>query len=510
MPYLLGIDVGTSGIKTSLFDTAGNAVASHTVEHPLLTPAPNWTEQNPEDWWNGTVATVRAVIGSSGVDPREIKGIGLSGQMHGSVFLDADHKVIRPCILWNDGRTAEQCRTITEKVGKKALHEACCNPALTGFTAPKVVWLQEKEPKNWERVRTIFLPKDYIRFRLTGEIACEMSDAAGTLLFDVPNRKWSEPVLAALGIDPAFMPPVYEATDACGKVTASVAQQTGLAAGTPVAGGGADNACGATGTGVVRAGRVLSSIGTSGTVVAPCAQVQVDPSERVHTFCHAVPRMWYVMGVVLSAGLSFRWVRDTIGAAEVVRAAAEGVDPYDLLTRLAGTAPVGSEVLLFLPYITGERTPHGDPDAKGAFIGLTIRHGREHLVRAALEGITFAMRDSFEIIEAMGVPVDEVRATGGGAKSPFWLQLQADVYGRPIATINTQEGASLGAALMGGVAAGVFKNLPEATDAIIKVVGACEPDMANHRRYTELFQLYTTQYAALKDTFARQSRLAVG
>lgn len=510
MAFLLGIDVGTSGIKTSLFDLSGNAVASHTVEHPLLTPAPNWTEQHPADWWKGTVETIRAVLAKASVRGGEIKGIGLSGQMHGSVFLDADHQVVRPCILWNDGRTAAQCRTITERVGKPVLHRLCCNPALTGFTAPKVVWLQEHEPENWARVRTILLPKDYIRFRLTGELACEMSDAAGTLLFDVPGRRWAEPVLSALGIDPSLLPPLYEATDVCGKITRQVAQETGLTEGTPVAGGGADNACGATGTGVVRSGRVLSSLGTSGTVVAPSETVQVDPSERVHTFCHAVPHMWYCMGVVLSAGLSFRWLRDTVGQVEVERARVNGADPYDLLTTLADSVAPGAEALLFLPYLTGERTPHGDPDAKGAFIGLTIRHSRAHLVRAVLEGITFAMRDSLEIIKGMGIRVEEIRATGGGAKNPFWLQLQADVYGEPIATINTQEGASLGAALMGGVAAGVFAGLPEATDAIIRVTGVCEPRRDVHQRYSELFSLYTAQYGKLRETFAAQSRLAAG
>lgn len=510
MAYLLGIDVGTSGIKTSLFDLKGNAVASHTVEHPLLSPAPNWTEQHPEDWWRGTVESVRAVLAKAAIPAQEIKGIGLSGQMHGSVFLDAEHNVIRPCILWNDGRTAAQCAVITERVGKQRLRDLCANPALTGFTAPKVVWLQQEEPDNWARVRTILLPKDYIRFRLTGEVFCEMSDAAGTLLFDVPNRRWAAPVLEALGIDAAFLPPVRESTDVCGTITAAVAAETGLAAGTPVAGGGADNACGATGTGVVCAGRVLSSIGTSGTVVAPTDGVRIDPGMRVHTFCHAVPHVWYVMGVVLSAGLSFRWLRDTVGALEQQQATAAGTDAYDQLTALAAQAPVGSEALLFLPYLTGERTPHGDPDAKGAYIGLTVRHNRGHLVRATLEGITFAMRDSLEIIKGMGVPVDEIRATGGGAKSPFWLQLQADVYGAPIAVINTQEGASLGAALMGGVAAGLFSSLPEAADALIKVVGGCEPDAANHRRYTELYQLYTQQYGKLKETFAAQSKLARG
>lgn len=499
MAYLIGIDVGTSGTKTVLFDERGQALASSTVEYPLHTPNPGWTEQNPDDWWNAAVNSIEAVLSQSGVNAGDIKGIGLSGQMHGSVFLDENKKVVRPAILWNDSRTADECNEITKTIGAERLIELASNPALTGFTAPKAVWLKNHEPENFKRTRTLFLPKDYVRFRLTGEIAMEVSDAAGTLLFNVKQRSWCNEILDELGIPRAWAPKLFESTDVCGTITSETAHLTGLKAGTPVVGGGADNACGATGTGVVAAGRVLSSLGTSGVILAPSKHPDTDPQGRAHTFCHSVPSMWYLMGVVLSAGMSLRWYRDVVADGERAQAQTEGRDPYDILTALAAQAPVGSEGLIFLPYLTGERTPLKDPYARGGFIGLTIRHQRSHLIRSVLEGITFAMRDSLEIFRSLGVEIQEVRATGGGAKSAFWKQLQADVYGCEIATIGSDQGPAFGAAIMAGVGAGVYKSIPEACDAIIQVVQRTEPNPEAVKQYNDYYEVYHSLYPGIKN-----------
>lgn len=499
MAYLIGIDVGTSGTKTVLFDELGNAVASATVEYPLHTPNPGWTEQDPADWWNATVQTIQEVLAKSKAPAGEIKGLGLSGQMHGSVFLDEKNQVVRPAILWNDSRTADECVQITKTIGEKRLLELASNPALTGFTAPKAVWLKNHEPEHFKKTKTLFLPKDYVRFRLTGEVAMEVSDGAGTLLFNVKERTWSAEILDRLGIPAEWMPKLYESTDVCGRVSAEAARLTGLKEGMPVVGGGADNACGATGTGVVVEGRVLSSIGTSGVILAPSKTPQTDPEGRAHTFCHSVPNVWYLMGVVLSAGMSLRWYRDVIADSERANSRQTGRDPYDLLTEQAQQAPLGSEGLIFLPYLTGERTPLKDPYARGGFIGLTIRHQRPHLVRAVLEGITFAMRDSLEIVRSLGVSVQEVRATGGGAKSAFWKQLQADIYGLEIATINSDQGPAFGAAIMAGVGAGMYKSIPEACDALIKVVERTEPNAEKVKEYNDYYQVYHSLYPGIKD-----------
>ena len=499
MAFLLGIDVGTSGTKTVLFDEAGKALASATVEYPLLTPNPGWTEQDPDDWWNATVSTIKDVLGQSQVDASEIKGIGLSGQMHGSVFMDENNKVIRPAILWNDSRTADACDEITQTIGADKLIELASNPALTGFTAPKAVWMKNNEPDNFKRTRTLFLPKDYVRFRLTGEIAMEVSDGSGTLLCNVKDRSWSNEILDALGIPREWMPKLYESTDICGTITGEIAALTGLKEGTPVVGGGADNACGATGTGVVVEGRVLSSLGTSGVILAPSSRPDTDPQGRAHTFCHSAANMWYLMGVVLSAGMSLRWYRDVIADSERAQGQKEGRDPYDVLTDLANEAPVGSEGLIFLPYLTGERTPLKDPYARGGFIGMTIRHQRSHLIRSVLEGITFAMRDSIEIFRSLGVEIKEIRATGGGAKSPFWKQLQADIYGCEIATIGSDQGPAFGAAIMAGVGSSVYNSIPEACDAIIEVVERTEPNAARAKEYDDYYEVYHSLYPGIKD-----------
>ena len=508
MSYLLGIDVGTTGTKTILIDTDGNLVSSSTVEYPLSTPYPNWAEQDPADWWRATVESVHKVLKQSDINAGSIVGIGLSGQMHSSVFLDQHNEVLRPAILWCDTRTKQQCQWILKKVGVEGLRKYVSNFAFEGFTAPKIIWLRENEPEIYAQVETVILPKDYIRFRLTGELATEVSDAAGTLLFDVKNRSWSAQMLQQLQIPSSWLPDVHESTDICGRITKEAAQLTGLRIGTPVVGGGADNTCGAVGSGIVKPGRVLSSIGTSGVIFAHTDSVKVDPQMRVHSFCHSVPHKWYLMGVVLSAGGSFRWFRDTIGGLEAKTEELSGIDSYDILTREAEGIKPGSEGLLFLPYLMGERTPHRDAQAKGVWFGITSRHRRGHLVRSVLEGITFAMRDSMEIIRGLGVEVKEIRATGGGARSRLWCQLQADIYGAPVVTVNTsREGPAFGAALMAGVGTGVWTDLVESTDQTVEVTATTQPIDQNADTYNQLYPIYQSLYPLLKEKFAEVSAL---
>jgi len=502
MGYLLGIDIGTSGTKTLLIDEKGKTKASKTIEYPLLTPHPGWAEQNPEDWWRATCESIRAVLAKSRVRPEEIKGVGLSGQMHGSVFLDNKGKVIRPCILWCDGRTAAECNEIMETVGPKRMHRLVSNPALAGFTAPKIVWLRNHEPKNFKRVRHVLLPKDYIRYRLTGEYASEVSDAAGTVLFDVKHRRWSDEVLEALKIPKEWMPPVYESYDVCGHVTPAAARATGLAKGTPCVGGGADNTCGAVGSGIVVEGRVMTSLGTSGVVFAPTERPRVDPKERLHTFCHSTRRQWYLMGCMLSAGMSLQWYRNQIADLERKEARKRKKDVYDILMNQAQKTPLGAEGLFFLPYLMGERSPHKDPFARGAFIGLSFRHTKGHLVRAIVEGVTFALRDSLEIMKSLGARMDEVRLIAGGAKSKFWRQVVADIFGLQIVIPKNTEGPAMGAAILAGVGTGVFGDFLETTERILPVASRVDPDPKRHERYNEIYARFVGLYPALKGHFA--------
>jgi xylulokinase len=507
MNYLLGIDVGTTGVKTLLIDEMGNTISSYTAEYPLYTPFPNWTEQDPEDWYKGTIASIKNVLKNSLVNPSDIKGIGLSGQMHSSVFLDKDHNVLRKAILWCDTRTKDECKWIMKKVGKKKMREYVANPALEGFTSPKIIWLRNNEPMIYEKVQKVLLPKDYIRFRLTGEMAMEVSDAAGTLMFDVKKRKWSNKFLKAVNIPTSFLVNVYESTDICGKITRSIAEQTGLKEGTPVVGGGADNTCGAVGTGVIKSGRVLASLGTSGVIFAHTDKVKIDPKMRVHTFCHSVPNKWYLMGVMLSAGGAFRWFRDTFADIEKIEAEKKNQDIYDYLTDEAQKISTGSEGLFFLPYLMGERTPHQSADAKGAFIGISSRHTKYHFIRSTLEGITFGMRDCLEIIRDLGIKIEQIRLTGGGAKSKFWKQLQANIYRSEVATVNSTEGPAFGAAIMGGVGAKIYKSIEEATENIIKVVERIEPDKDESEKYEHYYKIFQSLYPKLKNSYSEIGKL---
>jgi len=509
MACLLGIDIGTSGTKTLLIDARGRILASVTVEYPAYAPRPAWSEQVPEDWWQATTRSIRLALHAAGVKGDQVAGIGLSGQMHGSVFLDKRGKVLRRAILWNDQRTGAECQEITRAAGgRRALLAMVSNPALTGFTAPKILWVRNHEPRIYEKAAKVLLPKDYVRYRLTGEFATEVSDASGTLLLDVKNRRWSRQLLGLLKIAPDLLPPVYESPEVSGRLTRQAAAATGLVEGVPVVGGGGDQAASAVGNGIVRRGVISATMGTSGVVFAHADHVETDPQGRVHTFCHAVPGKWHVMGVVLAAGGSLQWFRNTL-CQDLVRAAKrKKVDPYEQITAEAAGIPVGSHGLYFLPYLTGERTPHADPNCRAAWIGLSNMHTRAHMARAVMEGATYAMRDCLEIIQGMGVPVREIRVAGGGARSVFWRQLQADIYRKSVWTVSSAEGPAYGVALLAGVGTGVWKSVPEACDATIKTLKETAPDRAAVRRYDALYPEYRRLYASLADNFRRIAALA--
>lgn len=502
MAVFLGIDIGTSGTKTLAMQEDGSILASATFEYPLSNPKPGWSEQDPSDWWDASVKSVRLVMKAGRLKASDIAGIGLSGQMHGSVFLDKSHAVIRPALLWNDQRTAAECVEIERLAGgRRKLIGMVANPALTGFTAPKILWLRNHEPKNFDRTVQVLLPKDYVRFRLTGEFATEVSDASGTLLLDVVKRKWSQTLLNRLDLDATLLPTVFESEDVTGGLSESAAKLLGLKVGTPVVGGGGDQAAGAIGNGIVRKGVVSATMGTSGVVFAHSDDVQVDPDGRLHTFCHAVRGKWHVMGCVLSAGGSLQWFRNQLCQQEMADARKKKIDPYELITQQAADTPAGSEGLFFLPYLTGERTPHADPDARGCWIGLSLRHGKGHLARSVMEGATFAMRDSLEIARTMQIPVREIRLSGGGARSEFWRQLQADIYGHPVVTINAEEGPAYGVALLAAAGTGAYRDVVEACKATISVVTKTTPHAASRKTYNAAYPVYGQLYQSLKKDF---------
>jgi len=462
----LGIDIGTGGSRALLVSAKGEVIAAHTAAHEdILMLAPLWAEQRPDNWWDACVAAMRGVLAQSGIAGSQIKGIGLSGQMHGLVVLDAANRVIRPSLIWCDQRSQPQVDWVNRTVGKARVLECIANPVLTGFTLPKLLWVRDHEPRHYEQVRKVLLPKDYVRFRLTGDFATEVSDASGTALFDVVNRRWSFDLADALGIDRSFLPRCYESSEVTGVISKDVAELTGLAAGTPVVGGGGDQAASAVGNGIVAPGVVSCTLGTSGVVFAHMEKVAYDPAGRVHTFCHAVKGKWHVMGVTQGAGLSLQWFRNQF---------APGAD-YDALMQEAATAPAGSEGLYWLPYLMGERTPLLDPEARGGWIGITAKHRRADLIRALIEGVSYSQRDCLDIVESLGVAVTSVRASGGGAKSPFWRQVLADVLGKPVVTLASQEGSALGAALLAMVGTGEFGDVAETCDALIRETGRVDP-----------------------------------
>jgi xylulokinase len=510
---LLGLDLGTTGIKAAIFDAeSGKPVASAVAAYALHHPHPGWAEQDPADWWNAAVQAIRSCLEQAeqaGYLASSIRGLGISGQMHGAVLLDASGQVLRPAIIWSDQRTQAECDQITQAVGAQRLIELVSNPALPGFTAPKILWVRNHEPFVWSQVRQVLLPKDWLRYRLTGVPGIEISDAAGTCLCDVAHGAWSQDVLAALDLDPTLLPPIVGAAKVAGFVTHEASTLTSLPEGLPVAGGGADNACAAVGAGIIRPGQALVSIGTSGVVLAFSDVPQVDrtgPVPRVHTFNHAVSGAWYLMGVTQAAGLSLRWVRDELGAAEREAALAEGRDVYDILAGEAGSAPPGSEGLVFLPYLQGERTPVLDSQARGGWIGLTARHTRSHLIRAVMEGVAFSLKECLDVLGSTGISITQIHATGGGARSPLWRQILADVFAQPLTPLATEEGPALGAAMLAGVASGVYPSIAEASERIVRLGEAVAPHERDAQTYSQLYAIYRDLYPALSAIMHRLAR----
>lgn len=501
MKYILGIDIGTSGTKTVLFDLSGNVIASSTGEYPMYQPRNGWAEQDPDDWWRAVCFTTGEVLKKSGADPNEIGGVGLSGQMHGLVMLDKDDKVIRKAILWCDQRTAAQCEEMTSILGREKLIEITANPALTGFTASKILWVRENEPQNYEKCRRILLPKDYIRFMLTGEYATEVSDASGMQLLDVPNRVWSDEVLSKLKIDKSLLGKMYESPDITGTIHSKAAEATGLAKGTPVVGGAADNAAAAVGTGVVKDKLAFATIGTSGVVYAHSSKVRIDPKGRVHSFCSAVPGEWLTMGVTLGAGLSLKWFRDNFCHEEIEQAKREGINVYALTDKEAEQINPGCDRLLYLPYLMGERTPHLDPDCRGVFFGLSAMHTRAHLIRAVMEGVSFSLLDCVLILREMGIDISRMMACGGGGSSPLWRKMLSDMFGCDVTTVASKEGPALGVALLAGVGAGAFSSVQQACEAVIKTDKLQKPDAKLTELYGKYHALYTRLYQSLQNDY---------
>ncbi len=508
MAYLLGIDVGTSGTKTVLFCESGAVVASHTIEYPMYQPQNGYAEQDPIDWWNAVVQTIQMVLKQSKIDPAQIQGIGISGQMHSLVMLDKDGEVIRPAILWCDARTAKECEQITQIVGAQKLIEITANPALAGFTAGKILWVRNHEPENYAKCAHILLPKDYIRYQLTGEFATEVSDASGMQLLDVPNRCWSDEILQKLEIDKHLLGRVYESQQVTGQVTQKAAKLTGLQPGTAVVGGAADNAAAAVGTGVVKDNRGFTTIGSSGVVYTHTSKVAIDKGGRVHTFCSSVPGEWLVMGCTLSAGMSLKWFRDNFFGQEMQTADLMGVDSYYLMDQEAQTVPIGSNRLIYLPYLMGERSPILDPNARGVFFGLSAIHTKKDMLRAIMEGVTFSQRHCMEVMKEMGISFGEMLACGGGGSSPLWRQMLADVYGIPVSTLETKEGPALGVAILAGVGTGLYNNVLEACQQMIKVKDVHQPIDEHIVAYEKYYQLYTKIYPSLIEQFELLSHLS--
>lgn len=494
--YILGIDVGTGGTRALIADASGQVAASATEEHaPFASPHAGWAEQHPDDWWRAAQLAIRKALRDGNIRGEQVACAGFSGQMHGAVMLDARDQVVRPALIWCDVRTQKQCDELTQRIGASRLIQLTCNPALTNFTLTKLIWVRENEPQNWTRVRSIMLPKDYVRFRLTGEKAIDVADASGTLMLDVAHRRWSKEVLQAAEIEEALLSALFESPDVCGRVSAESAAATGLVEGTPVVAGAGDQAAGATGMGIVAPGAVSATIGTSGVVFAATDRPALDPRGRLHTFCHAMPGRWHVMGVTQAAGLSLRWFRDQFGAA------ADGRDPYDVLAEEAAKVPSGSDGLLWAPYLMGERTPHLDPDARGMLAGITAGHTRAHVVRAILEGVAFSLKDTFGIFEEMGVPVTSIRLGGGGARSALWRQIQADVYGHEVEIVEAEEGAAYGAALLAGVGAQVWPTVDAACAAAVRVAHRVTPITANVSTLNRQYSAYRRVYPAMKSIF---------
>lgn len=496
--HVLGLDVGTGGTRAVIIGENGQIVASATEEHePFASPKIGWAEQRPEDWWRAAGIAIRKALAGAKLHGEQISCIGFSGQMHGAVMLDSSNAVVRPALIWCDVRTEKQCEELTERIGADRLIQLTCNPALTNFTITKLLWTRENEPDNWKRVRSIMLPKDYVRFRLTGEKAIDVADASGTLMLDVAGRKWSGEVLEAAEIDRSLLPALYESPDVCGKISASGAEASGLWPGTPVVAGAGDQAAGAIGMGIVAPGAVSATIGTSGVVFAATDRPALDPKGRLHTFCHGVPGRWHVMGVTQAAGLSLRWFRDNFSNG----ISGQARDSYETLTAEAARIAAGSDGLLWAPYLMGERTPYLDSEARGMLAGLTASHTRAHVVRAILEGVTFSLKDTFTIFGEMNVPVKNIRLGGGGARSHLWRQIQADVYGHEVEIVEAEEGAAYGAALLAGVGAGIWPSVDAACKAVVRVANRVQPNPASSAVLNTSYRAYRRVYPAMKSIF---------
>lgn len=492
----LGIDVGTGGTRAIVLDETRGILGSGTEEHAaFLSPRPGWAEQHPQDWWRAASLAVRKALQSSGLAGTTISSVGFSGQMHGAVLLDRRCEVIRPALIWCDQRTESQCNELEQMFGRSRLIELTCNPPLTNFTLTKLLWVRRNEPRNWERVNKVMLPKDYVRLHLTGEFATDVADASGTLLLDVAKRAWSHEVLAKAEIDAHVLPKLFESPEICGTVSEEGARATGLTRGTPVVAGAGDQAAGAIEIGITRPGTVSATVGTSGVVFAATDRPSLDARGRLHTFCHAIPDRWHVMGVTQAAGLSLRWFRDQLGLNRC-----HG-DVYDRMCKEAAGVNAGSEGLLWAPYLMGERTPHLDPNARAAFVGLTASHTRAHLIRAILEGVAFSLRDTFTILKEIGVPAQRIRLGGGGARSSLWRQIQADVYAHDVETVVADEGAAYGAAILAGVGAGRWASVDQANDAVVRVAASVSPEPNASSLLQQQYQVYRRIYPALRSIF---------
>jgi xylulokinase len=509
MALLVGVDVGTSGLEAIAVDSErGTVEASASREYPLSTPHPGWAEQDPQDFADAAFEALRELSQKLGRRAADVRALGLTGQMHSAVLLDDEQEPVRPAILWCDTRTTAECEEIRATLGDDGLRRAVGNRALEGFTLPKLLWVRAHEPEAWARVRTVLMPKDFIGHRLTGELSADASDASGTLAFDPAARRWSPTILNAFDLPASLWPEAGESPSMLGRLTPSAASLTGLPGGIPVARGAADNAAGAVGLGVVKPGRAMASIGTSGVVLAHAEEYAVEDQMRLHAFCHAVPGRYYSMGVMLSAGGALRWYRDVLGDGERLAAELRQVDAYEIIADTASTARPGAGGVVFLPYLMGERTPHNDAAARGALVGLTARTTKADVSRAVLEGITFGLCDSLDLIrEVSPGSVSEIRLTGGGARSPFWRQLMADVFDTPVALTTSTEGPAFGAALLGGVAAGVYASVPEAADALVHVTARLAPEPAAAARYREIHAVYRGLYADLRSRFRELARL---
>jgi xylulokinase len=501
MTLLLGIDIGTTGCKAIVVNDRGAVVADATAEYPLSTPRPAWSEQNPHDWWVGTIDAVRRVLNDRGINASTIVAVGLAGQMHGLVLVDDAGKPLRPCILWNDQRTTAQCEWIQRQVGRDRMIEVTGKPALPNFTAPKLLWVREHEPDVFQRAATMLLPKDYVRFRVTGERAIDVADASGTSLLDVRARSWSSEIVQALSIPQKLLPRVFESAEVCGRVSKEAADATGLCEGTPVVAGAGDQAAEAIGVGMIDEGEISVAIGTSGVVFVSFNSPRIDPTGRLHGYCHAAPGTWHLMGVMLSAGGSLRWHRDALCESERIEAARRGLDPYDVMIEHAQRVPAGCEGLLFLPYLSGERTPYADANARGVFSGLSLRHTRAHMTRAVLEGVTFGLLDSINLVRELGLDVHDVRASGGGSRSAFWRQMMADAFNANVITVNSSHGAAFGASILAGIGAGVYSSAQDAARTIVRETSRTSPG-PDSKTYPRYYDRFRALYEALRGEFS--------